>query len=169
MTNSPQQLYQSQTPQSSTFNLAPQSFDFHSSSSSFFPINSLPQLDRQLVFGAYSGVDGTAESNTCNVDLPGNSGGYSLWEGVDMNIAAGFGNIIGEGGGEMSSAVSGGIELPDSSSAWFMPFNMDPPQIEDVDAGLFMAAGGAGGGGTGSFSERGGIRDVSMTDGQGQP
>ena len=168
MSSSPQQLYQTQTPQSSTFNLAPQPFDFRSSTS-FFPTNSLHQLDRQLVFGAYSGMDGIIDSNTSNVDLSGTGGGYNMWEGVDMNVAAGLGNI-GEGGGELSSAVSGGMELPDSSSAWFMPFNMDPPQIGDVDASLFMGAGaGTGGGGAGSFSEQGGIGDVGMTDGRGQP
>lgn len=114
-------------------------------------------------------MDGAMDSNISHVDLPGGSGGYNLWEGVDMNVAGGFGNI-GEGGGEMSNAVSGGMELPDSSSAWFMPFNMDPPQIGEVDASLFMSIGGAGGGGgAGSFSEHGGVRDVGMTEGQGQP
>ncbi len=171
MSNSPQQLYQTQTPQSSTFNLAPQPFDFHASTS-FFPTHSLHQLDRQLVFGAYSGMDGTMDGNTSAVDLPGGSGGYNMWGSVDMNVVAGFGNI-GEGGGEMSSGVSGGMEVPDSTSAWFMPFNMDPPPIGDIDASLLMGSGAGGGGagagagaGAGSFSEHAEMGDVSMTDGQ---
>ena len=50
------------------------------------------------------------------------------------------------------------MELPhEPTSAWFMPFNMDPPLIGEVDASLFMAIGdaGVGVGGGGAFSEQG--------------
>jgi hypothetical protein len=163
MIQSPQHLYQPHTPQTSTFNLAaPPSFDFNTSS--FYPTNSLPQLDRQLVFGAYAGMDGSLNTNHNNSMHSGGGGdggsSYSTWEGIDMsNVSFGnlSGGVTGMGGG------GGGMETQEPSSAWFMPFNMDPPQIGDVDANLFLGAAGGGG----SFSE-GGMGDVGMSDGHGQ-
>ena len=161
MSNSPQQLYhQIQTPQASTFTLAPPTFSFNTSS--FYPTNSLHKLDRQLVFGAYAGMDGTVN----NSNLTSGSGGYSTWEGIDMNGAA-FDNL----GGGMGGVVNSGMDTQEPSSAWFMPFNMDPPQIGDADATLFMGAGvgsGGGGGGGGSLFEQGIMCDVGMSDGHGQ-
>jgi len=70
--------------------------------------NQLPQLDRQLVFGAYAGVDPSTATNAVN-GLNNN-----LWDGLDMNgLGSGFFN--------------------EPSSAWFMPFNMD---IQPLDVGM---------------------------------
>lgn len=152
----PPQLYQSQqTPQTATFNIPSQNFEFNPAT--FFPTNSLSQLDRQLVFGAYAGMDGAFNHNPLNSA----GGGYDMWEGMDMNTHQ-FGNTGIGGGGE---CVEGTMEPHEPSPAWFMPFNMNPPQIGDVDASLYMAAGGGGGGG--SFSPQG-MGGVGMTDGQGQ-
>lgn len=175
MSNSPQPLYQPPPPQISTFNLTPQSFDFNSSSS-FYPTNSLHQLDRQLVFGAYAGLDGAVtyshghgHINHNTNSLSTGPGGYGMWEGVDMNAAA-FGTIGGGGmgGGGGGAGGHGVMDGHEPSSAWFMPFNMDPPHIGDVDANLFMGDGGGGGGGGDrrSFSEHG-MGDVGMADGHG--
>ncbi|KAH6681626.1 fungal-specific transcription factor [Halenospora varia] len=62
----------------------------------------VPQLDRQLVFGAYAGMDPSSLSSHSMLDSASN------W---DMQL----------------SGMNGFITEP--SSAWFMPFNMDPPEI----------------------------------------
>jgi Fungal specific transcription factor domain/Fungal Zn(2)-Cys(6) binuclear cluster domain len=153
MTNSLQQHYQPQMPQTSAFNLTPQPFDFNTSS--FYPTTPLSHLDRQLVFGAYANMDGTVNNNLT-------SGGGYMWEGIDMNAA--FGSIgSGPGGG-----VNTGLEAQEPSSAWFMPFNMDPPQIGEVDASMFLSPGAAAAGAGGSFSDQS-MGDVGMADGHAQP
>lgn len=75
----------------------------------------LPQLDRQLVFGAYAGMEPS----------PMNSqGGVEGWD-MHMNQMPGFMN--------------------EPSSAWFMPFNMQPPEISqesDMFNGMGVTEGG---------------------------
>jgi hypothetical protein len=73
----------------------------------------LPQLDRQLVFGAYAGVDPSQEL----------LGGTNSWDNP-MGGMGGFGT--------------------DPSSAWMMPFNMDPPEMrQEMDALNAMRAAAA--------------------------
>jgi hypothetical protein len=62
----------------------------------------LPQLDRQLVFGAYAGMDPNSLSTHSMLD------GANNW---DMQL----------GGMTGFSA--------EPTSAWFMPFNMEPPDL----------------------------------------
>ncbi|KAI9816481.1 MAG: hypothetical protein M1827_001613 [Pycnora praestabilis] len=69
----------------------------------------LQQLDRQLVYGAYAGMDSTTMSQ--------GMGNPNFWDNMD---------ISGMGPGFMN----------EPSSAWFMPFNMDPPEIGD-DGSMF--------------------------------
>ncbi|KAG9232530.1 fungal-specific transcription factor [Amylocarpus encephaloides] len=70
----------------------------------------LPQLDRQLVFGAYAGMD------------PSSLGSHNLLDGTNWDM--------------QMNGMSGFVTEP--SSAWFMPFNMEPPEIgQEVD--LFNA------------------------------
>lgn len=77
----------------------------------------LPQLDRQLVFGAYAGMDPSSLSSHSMLDS-------TNW---DMQM------------GGMSQFVT------EPSSAWFMPFNMEPPQIcGEQDAFNNMGGGDAG-------------------------
>lgn len=84
----------------------------------------LPQLDRQLVYGAYAGLempglDPNAMSwNSPNNGLPGLGIGEMEWA-AQMD---GDGHVGGEG---MNEGATGGGGL--ESSAWFMPFNMQPP------------------------------------------
>lgn len=73
----------------------------------------LPQLDRQLVFGAYGGMDPS------QIIMDGSSG----W---DMSMAGmtGF--------------------APEPSSAWMIPFNMEPPEMgQDMDPMNAMRAAAA--------------------------
>lgn len=58
----------------------------------------LPQLDRQLVFGAYGGMDPSQ----------GLLDGTNAWD-IPMGGMAGF--------------------VPEPSSAWMIPFNMEPPEM----------------------------------------
>jgi hypothetical protein len=79
----------------------------------------LPQLDRQLVFGAYAGMDPSALASQNMLD------GGNSW---NMQM----GGITGSYGAE-------------PSSAWLMPFNMEPPEmVEDID--IFGNFGGTGSG-----------------------
>ena len=80
----------------------------------------LPQLDRQLVFGAYAGMDPSALNSQAMLDS-GNS-----W---DMHL----GGMAGGYGAE-------------PSSAWMMPFNMEPPDLNN-DMDIFSSLGGNGYGG----------------------
>jgi len=83
----------------------------------------LPQLDRQLVFGAYAGMDPSSMNAQSLLD---NS---NSWDNTMQMNGGGMGAI-------------GGI-MNEVSSAWFMPFNMDPPEIgngQDVD--MFSNLGG---------------------------
>jgi hypothetical protein len=79
----------------------------------------LPQLDRQLVFGAYAGMDPSA-LNSQNIIDTGNT-----WDMQMGGMTGGFG--------------------AEPSSAWFMPFNMEPPEIGH-DADIFSNLGGTGSG-----------------------
>ena len=79
----------------------------------------LPQLDRQLVFGAYAGMDESYAANQNLLDAA------SHWDIPNNNGINGFGT--------------------EPSSAWFMPFNMDPPDLGH-EQDFFNTMGGNGAG-----------------------
>ena len=76
----------------------------------------LPQLDRQLVFGAYAGMDPSSINPQTMMD-------GTNWGDMQMGGMSGY--------------------TTEPSSAWFMPFNMEPPEIGQ-DADIFNTMGGAG-------------------------
>jgi hypothetical protein len=78
----------------------------------------LPQLDRQLVFGAYAGMD------------PSSVNPQAIMDGTNW--------------GDMQMGGMSGYAM-EPSSAWFMPFNMEPPEIGQ-EADIFNLMGGAGAG-----------------------
>jgi len=78
----------------------------------------LPQLDRQLVFGAYAGMDPSVNSQGMLDGAPG-------WD-MQMNGMSGF--------------------VTEPSSAWFMPFNMEPPEIGPAESDIFNTMGGGAAG-----------------------
>jgi Fungal specific transcription factor domain len=91
--------------------------NFDLSASNFYPTNPLPQLDRQMVFGAaYAGMDPSQNANASF----GLGDSFNMWDGIEMNA---FG-------------INGNSWLSQSSTAWMMPFNMEPPQIVDIDNSL---------------------------------
>lgn len=108
----------------------------------------LPQLDRQLVYGAYAGNDPTASSSASALNALANnaalfsheqdpSSAAAMWDGtLDMQLqqhmqqqAAGMGGYVGDL----------------QTSAWFMPFNLNPPEIGG-EGDEFGRLGGFGGG-----------------------
>ncbi|CZR54351.1 related to nitrate assimilation regulatory protein nirA [Phialocephala subalpina] len=74
----------------------------------------MPQLDRQLVFGAYAGMDPSSLSSQNMLDST------NAW---DMQM------------GGMAGLVT------EPSAQWFMPFNMEPPDLGH-DQDIFNAMGG---------------------------
>ena len=74
----------------------------------------VPQLDRQLVFGAYAGMEP-------------NSNGMAQHHMMDNASWDMFG-------------MSNGYNADASSAAWFMPFNMEPPELAQ-DADVFGGIG----------------------------
>ncbi|KAL3423615.1 zinc finger transcription factor 1 [Phlyctema vagabunda] len=83
----------------------------------------LPHLDRQLVFGAYAGMDPSSLSSQNMLDST------HAW---DMQIGG----------------MNGFVNEP--SSAWFMPFNMEPPEIGQ-EADIFNSMSGGVGYGMGGM------------------
>jgi hypothetical protein len=110
------------------------------------PNGLLPQLDRQLVFGAYGHVDPSV--NNSNV-LDGMG-----WDGISSregHVAGASGNAAHRAGqnshageGNQSGRTAAGSDplntfghSHEASSAWFMPFNMEPPEIgQDMGSGM---------------------------------
>ncbi|CAK7220298.1 hypothetical protein SBRCBS47491_004140 [Sporothrix bragantina] len=118
----------------------------------------LSQLDRQLVFGAYGNLD----VNAAGGGVDGAHGPLDVmsWDGSGPGAGgaqAGAGGVSnGGGGGHRGSGQGGGGPLPgggdpggsdpamhvfghhghEQSSAWFMPFNMDPPEMGQDLSGM---------------------------------
>lgn len=89
-------------------------------------INTLPAIDRQMVFGAYTGVDASTNANhgaaltNLGDGSPsmGNFGSTNPWDQLDVN---GFG---------YNDPLAGGMGMMDTgSSAWLLPFNIEPPNF----------------------------------------
>ena len=95
----------------------------------------MPELDRQLVYGAYVGNDSTTSANTLN-GLMGSNGNNEMWDqSMDFSHAL----AASQGYGDLRTG------------AWLMPFNLNPPDIrnEAEFAGLGAYGIDARGGGRG--------------------
>jgi Fungal specific transcription factor domain/Fungal Zn(2)-Cys(6) binuclear cluster domain len=84
------------------------SFDFSSNYS-----NPLSQLDRQMVFGAYAGIDPSVSA--ANTSFNAGQFNSGMWDAMNVDT------------GGMPDFGMGGMGNMLESSAWFMPFNMEPP------------------------------------------
>ncbi|KAK0748778.1 putative transcriptional regulatory protein [Apiosordaria backusii] len=130
----------------------------HAAHHSFFPpdpfamgalgAHGLPQLDRQLVFGAYgNGVDHhPLASSLAGWAQDHGEGGGAGGRGDDGHGHGGrhHGGHGGHGRAHQDAALHAAFGEP--SSAWFMPFNMEPPEIGGPGDGLGGGLGGGGGG-----------------------
>ncbi|KAG9774203.1 putative transcriptional regulatory protein [Exophiala dermatitidis] len=120
-------------------------------------VSTLPAIDRQMVFGAYANIDPSTHTNTgtsamdnVNPSSPsmGTFGGSNPWDQLDVH---GFGMhdpLTGGAGGMMDT----------SSSAWMLPFNIEPPSyggmedfgntaLDGMDFGDMTGGDGGDGGG----------------------
>ncbi|KAK3674652.1 hypothetical protein LTR78_005374 [Recurvomyces mirabilis] len=135
------------------------------------PQHLLSQLDRQMVLNSYAGIDQSAGNvyHMNGTNLLG-SAQHAPLDPFNLDAFSGLPSHTthpvatasnhGNGNGNVPSAGSWG----DPSTAWFMPFNMEPPTIGD-DNNLF------GGGGAGNFDwgmlngfgEMGGLAPTGLT------
>ncbi|TDZ31829.1 putative transcriptional regulatory protein [Colletotrichum spinosum] len=99
----------------------------------------LQPLDRQLVFGAYSMEPGNM-SQFDGIDWDGMSSSGHAVAGAQRDGPRSRphrGNLNGMGGPGHGQADGMGFVGQEASSAWFMPFNMEPPEIGQ-DLGLSL-------------------------------
>lgn len=133
-----------------------------------FPSDIMPNLDAHLVFSAY----GAPAQRGVPSPSPGAPGMWSPvgMEGMDpgMGTPQGVQGQGGQGQGQGQQGVQGqamgaqgqGWMTHQQTSAWFMPFNMAPPDVgggDEAFLGLGLGLGGAnGGGGSASGGVEGG-------------
>lgn len=91
------------------------------------PPQFLSQLDRQMVLNSYANANPNSQSNMNALNMMLENAGNNL-ENFDWSALANTSNNNENGGG---NGFWG-----DPSTAWFMPFNMDPPTIGE-DNSLF--------------------------------
>ena len=97
----------------------------------------LPQLDRQLVFGAYGGMDQSINGQSVldGMGWDGPSHGSSSAHRASQSTNAGEGQPSRTAGSSDAMHVFG--HGHEASSAWFMPFNMEPPEIgQEMGGGM---------------------------------
>lgn len=107
----------------------------------------LSQLDRHLVLSSYAGMDpGTAQNVAVNL---ANGGGMTTALGASSAPGDGLNGMANwnlDLGGMSNSVFGGGFD--DTSTHWFMPFNLDPPDVVGDD--------GSSGGFAGTYNPFGG-------------
>ncbi|OBT76779.1 hypothetical protein VF21_04517 [Pseudogymnoascus sp. 05NY08] len=132
-----------------------------------FPPDIMPNLDAHLVFSAYN-------APTAQRGGPSPSPGAGMWspvgmEGLDPGMSTPSQQsqgVQGQGGGNggnggMAMGGGQGWMAHQQTSAWFMPFNMAPPDVgggagEEAFLGLGLGLGGGNGAGTGLEGGTGG-------------
>jgi hypothetical protein len=121
------------------------------SAGNFYPTNPLPQLDRQMVFGAaYAGMDPSANANATF----GLADNFNMWDGMDI--------------GGVGMSMNGNSWLGQSSTAWMMPFNMDPPPVAEMENNLLIGDFRMGNSFSGSSAQaqnhNHGVQDLSLDE-----
>lgn len=90
------------------------------------PPQFLSQLDRQMVLNSYSNANQNSQPNMNTLNMLLENSGNGNLDNFDWNALANNNNQNGGGNGFWG----------DPSTAWFMPFNLDPPTIGE-DNNLF--------------------------------
>ena len=124
-------------------NSYPQSYDLLPLST---PANTalLPQLDRHLVYGAYAGNDPTGASSASALNAMTQSHHDPSSQGLSDQMWDNPLNLSPQTQQQMLS--SGGYRGDLQTSAWFMPFNLNPPELgEGVEFGGGMGGFGSNG------------------------
>lgn len=149
--------------------LTPQQSSFYSQDLLFPPqLSMMPHLDRHLVFGAYAGL--APSDNQHQLSPPGGDGSGGAHAHLDSAALDAM-------AWEQTHGLPPGLDVhpsawaAEATSAWFMPFNMQPPDVGS-DAELFasLGLGGAGGEqGGGAYGMEMGVGGVDgLGQGQGQ-
>lgn len=158
-TSQNQNQAQAQTPNPASNNSFAPHFDFNTPLyTPYLGSNPLPQLDRQMVFGAYAGIDPSVSANNMNFQNGGTVGGSGMWDAAGAEAM----NLDG-GTGDMWMGGMNGLDT--GSSAWFMPFNMEPPVWLGQQGEGGWGVDGSGGSGRGS---EGGGREWGRRESQSQ-
>lgn len=117
----------------------------------------LSQLDRHMVLSSYAGMDSNSASSITG--SMGNAQGLSSMTNAPASYATN--NGIGDGMQDMWNMDLSSMEMTnfggmqmDASSAWFMPFNLDPSDIVG-DEGAYSPVGLTGPGGAYDFGMSG--------------
>ena len=89
----------------------------------------LSHLDRQMVLSSYAGIDHNPDAN----DVSTNADDMDFSDMMDMSNPMYYGNpnqshLAGQGNNH---------GWHDQSSAWYLPFNVEPPSASGDDSGLF--------------------------------
>ena len=125
----------------SPFTPSPQMFSHPASAYSTIPNNNygqyippnssfIPQLDRQLVYGAYAGTEPTASTSASALDALTNTSVSQDFQPVSGDIWEGSPTMDMQQQQMMTDGVSNEYLGMTDSGAWFMPFNLQPPPGE---------------------------------------
>ncbi|TKA30992.1 hypothetical protein B0A50_01960 [Salinomyces thailandicus] len=126
------------------------------------PQHLLSQLDRQMVLNSYAGLDPSAHLHLSHSSSfqhqqphqpshqPHHNHGHdqglpdasALTSPFPLDPYSAYGTSNGNTGSAAAGGGGGGGLWTDPSTAWFMPFNMDPPSIGD-DHNLFTHSSGS--------------------------
>ena len=110
----------------------------------------LPQLDRHLVYGAYAGNDSTGSSSASalNALTNGLQDPQNSQQGLNDPANPMWDNPLDLSPQTQQQMLGSGGYMGDlQTSAWFMPFNLNPPEIGAEGDELGRGPGGFGGGG----------------------
>lgn len=106
----------------------------------------MSQLDRHMVLSSYAGLDpmsisSSLHNNLSSLSNPSDSTSAApadLNAPFDIDLSSFNNSNFGAGGGNNPHHQS---NVWDQSSAWFMPFNLDPPNLGADDTNFFQGAG----------------------------
>jgi hypothetical protein len=148
--------YSASSATTNTFSPNQHNFHFPPFPSTTIPHHAVSNLDRQMVFGAYAGIDpgtmslpedfGTAGTNWGNMNDPNalnfpfqpgdpnldgmdpstDPGKSEAWQDANMGFGHNDGSAMSMSGGYQGI---GGGSMGMGSTAFFMPFNMEPPNF----------------------------------------
>ena len=110
----------------------------------------LPQLDRHLVYGAYAGNDPTGSSSASALSAltSGLQDPQSNQQGLNDPAPSMWDNPLDLSPQTQQQMLSSGGYMGDlQTSAWFMPFNLNPPEIGCESDEFGRGLGSFGGGG----------------------
>lgn len=101
----------------------------------------LSQLDRQLVLSSYAGLDPSSAQQIAQSMANANAGVSSM----DSNGAGGM-TGLGWANLDLGGDIGGGANVfggtfNDTSTHWFMPFNLDPPEVIGDDSAIGLTYG----------------------------